>query len=140
MIVLDTNVISEVVKSSPNAAVMDWLKSQPQSSVFTTTICEAEILYGLALLPKGRRRTTLQSAVDGILREALREHILPFDSAAAAVYPELIVSRRAAGRPISQADAQIAAIVVAHGAALATRNATDFEQCRIRVINPWIQK
>jgi hypothetical protein len=100
-------------------------------------VTKAELLYGVELLPKGRRRFALHAAITRILTELLSDRILPFDSDAAEVYSRIAASRRAIGRPISEADAQIAAIVHSRGAALATRNARDFEHCGIKVLNPW---
>jgi predicted nucleic acid-binding protein len=106
-------------------------------SLFTTAICEAEILYGLALMPDGRRRVALQNAVAAIFAEDFSGRILAFDSAAAKAFADLAAARRRLGRPIAEFDAQIAAIASAHGAAVATRNVDDFADCGINVINPW---
>jgi predicted nucleic acid-binding protein len=105
--------------------------------LFTTTITQAEILYGLEVMPKGKRRAALQLAIEAILEEDFADRILPFDSDAARVFPKIAGSRRASGRPMAQWDAQIAAIARSRGAALATRNSNDFEHCGIRVIDPW---
>ena len=137
MIILDTNVLSEVMRPVPTAEVLHWLARHPASSLFTTTITQAEILYGLELLPKGKRRAALQFAVDAMFEEDFADRILPFDSDAARVFPQIAASRRASGRPITQWDAQIAAIARSRGAALATRNIGDFEHCGISVLNPW---
>ncbi|WFU51095.1 type II toxin-antitoxin system VapC family toxin [Sinorhizobium terangae] len=137
MIILDTNVLSELLTPSPSAAVEAWLADQPPTSVFTTTVTEAEILCGLRLLSDGRRRRNLEGAIVPIFREDLAGRILPFDSEAADAYATLAVERRTAGRPISQFDAQIAAIARSRGAALATRNVADFEGTGIAIINPW---
>ncbi|WP_081161413.1 type II toxin-antitoxin system VapC family toxin [Ensifer aridi] len=137
MIILDTNVLSELLTPSPSVAVEAWLAEQPPTSVFTTTVTEAEILYELRLLPDGRRRRDLEGAIVPIFREDLAGRILPFDSEAAEAYATLAVERRKAGRPISQFDAQIAAIARSRGAALATRNVADFEGTGIAIINPW---
>jgi predicted nucleic acid-binding protein len=137
MIVLDTNVISELLAATPDRAVTDWLAEKPPISVFTTTITEAEILFGLRLLPAGRRRRQLEAAILPIFREDLAGRILPFDSEAAEAYAEIAASRRQAGRPISQFDAQIAAIAASRGAVLATRNVGDFAETGVSLINPW---
>ena len=123
-----------------SAVVLRWLATHPSSSLFTTTITEAEILYGLELLPRGRRRAALQSAIDAMFEEGFSDRILPFDSDAARIYPQIAAYRRALGRPIAQWDAQIAAIARSRGAAFATRNAGDFEHCGIAVLNPWSDK
>jgi predicted nucleic acid-binding protein len=139
MIVLDTNVLSEVIKTVPSAEVSGWLALQPPSVVYTTAITQAELLYGIELMPKGRRRSVLQAAVMRILTELFASRILPFDSEAAEAYSRIASSRRAMGRPMSEADARIAAITLSHGAALATRNTADFAHCGIKVLNPWGQ-
>src|SRR5437763_1709529 len=117
MIVLDTNVLSESLRPKPAEAVARWIKAQSFSRLFTTTICEAEILYGLALLPLGRRRSVLEQAVAAIFL-GLAGRILPFDSAAARAFAEIAVTRRNLGRPIRELDAQIAAIARSHRAAV----------------------
>ncbi len=137
MIVLDTNVLSEVMRPAPAAMVLRWLAAQPASGLFTTTITQAEILYGIELMPRGKRRAALESAVDAMFAEDFADRILPFDSDAARVFPQIAGPRRALGRPIAQWDAQIAAIARSRGAALATRNTEDFEDCGIALLNPW---
>jgi predicted nucleic acid-binding protein len=137
VIILDTNVLSELLVSSPSPAVIDWLAEQGPASVFTTSITEAEILYGLRLLPEGRRRRELEAAISPIFSEDLAGRVLPFDREAADVYATIATRRRAAGRPISQFDAQIAAIALSRGASLATRNEADFENIGLAVVNPW---
>ncbi|ANL36398.1 MULTISPECIES: type II toxin-antitoxin system VapC family toxin [Rhizobium] len=137
MIVLDTNVISELVTPAPNAAVIDWLARQHPSSVFTTAVTEAEILYGLRLLPEGRRRRDLEEAILPIFSEDFSGRVLPFDRDASDVYATLATDRRKAGRPISQFDAQIAAIAISRGASLATRNVSDFTEINLQIVNPW---
>jgi predicted nucleic acid-binding protein len=137
MIVLDTNVLSELMRPQPARTVEAWVAAQPAASLFTTAITQAEILYGVALLPAGRRRNGLGATVDAIFELDLAGRVLPFDSAAAREFAGVATTRRQAGRPMAQADAQIAAIVRSRGAALATRNRADFEGCGIRVIDPW---
>lgn len=137
MIVLDTNVISELLMPRPAANVEHWLMVQPSASVFTTTVTQAEILYGMRLLPEGRHRRDLEAAILPIFEEDLAGRILAFDSDAAGTYSMIATSRRRLGRPITQFDAQIAAIAVSRGAALATRNVADFEEIGLTIINPW---
>jgi predicted nucleic acid-binding protein len=137
MTVLDTNVISEVLRVHPSTAVLAWLAQETPSSLFTTAITQAELLYGAERMPKGKRRSALQAAIAGILHEDLDNRILPFDSDAAQQFARIAASRRAMGKPISEPDAQIAAIAHSRGAALATRNTADFAHCGIKVLNPW---
>jgi hypothetical protein len=138
MIVLDTNVISEAMSSSPNPTVTRWLSDHPSSLLFTTTISLAEILYGIELLPHGKRRSGLLLVTENMFPKLFAERVLPFDEAAARVFAPIAVHRRSTGRPITLFDAQIAAIAKANGAALATRNTADFEQCGVGVVNPWV--
>lgn len=137
MIVLDTNVISEVMREEPQAEVVAWLDNQVISTLFVTTITEAEIRTGIEYLARGMRQRSLTAAADRAFRELFAERILPFDSEAARAYATIAASRRSAGRPISQFDCQIAAIARSCGAQIATRNMGDFEGCGIDVINPW---
>jgi predicted nucleic acid-binding protein len=128
-----------LIRAVPSPAVLKRVASFPSNDLYTTVITEAEIRLGLAILPRGRKHTALQSQVDLILREDFANRILPFDSEAAQVYAKLVAGRRSMGRPISQSDAQIAAIVETCGAVLVTRNARDFHGCQFEVINPWIE-
>ena len=137
MIVLDTNIISELLRPAPNKQVEAWLSAQDGENVYFTTVGEAELQYGLALLPAGKRRNALSKAVEEILDEDFQDRILAFDRAATRAYAVIAAARRAAGRPISQFDCQIAAITRANEAVLATRNTADFEGCGIRLIDPW---
>src|SRR6266566_742475 len=137
MIVLDTNVLSEAIRPVPSRRVLDWLAAQQPSGLFTTAISEAELFYGLALLPAGKRSTSLEEAVRRMLEEDFAQRVLPFDRAAASAFAVIASGRRKKGRPISEFDAQIAAVARIHGAAVATRNADDFRDCGIGVIDPW---
>ena len=137
MIVLDTNVLSEIMRPEPDPAVAAWISARPASSLFTTAVTQAEILYGVRLLPSARRRSRLEAAIDDMFRTDFAGRVLPFDQAAAHAYAEIAVARRRAGRPISQFDAQIAAIARSRDAGVATRNIADFEGCGIGVIDPW---
>lgn len=137
MIVLDTNVLSEVMKPRPAEKVVEWLAAQPPASVFTTSITQAEVLHGLTLLPLGRRRAALEAATTTLFTSKMTGRILPFDSDAATSYARIASDRRRAGRPISVLDAQIAAIAASTGAALATRNVADFDGCGLKVVDPW---
>lgn len=137
MIILDTNVVSELLRAAPAPPVAAWLATVEGATVYLTAISEAELRYGAALIPPGRRKAQLVQAVDGMLREDFRGRILPFDSTASQHYAQIAASRRSAGRPISQFDCQIAAITRAFGAVLATRNVADFVDCGIELIDPW---
>jgi toxin FitB len=137
VIVLDTNVLSELMRSAPNAAVTDWVATQSAVSLFITTITQAEILHGVLLLPRSRRRDAIEAAADAMFKEDFAGRILPFSSHAAYAYAEIAAARRQSGRPISQFDAQIAAIAKSTGAGVATGNLPDFEGCGITVIDPW---
>jgi predicted nucleic acid-binding protein len=139
MILLDTNILSELMRAAPEKGVEQWLADQPDASVFISAITEAELRYGVALLPAGKRRSALATVIEDMLGEDFTSRILPFDSAAAVAFAEIAATRRQAGRPIAQADAQIAAIARSRGAALATRNVPDFEGCGIDVVNPWTE-
>lgn len=137
MIVLDTNVLSELMRAAPDHGVERWVARQAVNSLFVTSVTLAEILYGIALLPTGKRRDRLRVAVDGMFEQDFADRLLPFDGAAAHEFAVITSSRRQSGRPISQFDAQIAAIARSRGAALATRNTDDFAHCGLTVIDPW---
>ena len=136
MIVLDTNVLSELMREDAAPRVLEWAGSQPTASLFTNCITEAEIFLGLAMLPAGKRRRALEGAATGLFSD-FDGRVLSFDSEAARVYAEIAAARRRRGRPISTADAQIAAIARSRGGRLATRNTEDFEGCGVEVIDPW---
>ena len=137
MILLDTNVISELMRAAPSQAVLDWFGAHEAADLFLSAVTEAELRTGIAILPEGQRRDRLQSALDGMIAEDFPDRVLPFDSAAARAYADIAARRRAAGRPIAEADCQIAAIAMAAGAPVATRNVKDFDGCGVAVINPW---
>ena len=118
---------------------MDWVARQATHSLYLTTVSEAELRYGVEILPMGQRRERLLAMLERILREGFPERVLPFDRPAAQTYATIAATRRAAGRPISHADCQIAAIAHSNGASVATRDVTDFEGCGIEVVNPWLQ-
>jgi predicted nucleic acid-binding protein len=137
MIILDTNVLSELMRPKPSPRVAAWVAKQPATDVFTTSITEAEIFYGIELLSKGKRREGLLAAAEAMFAEDLAGRVLGFEGDAARVFSRLAAHRRALGRPISHADAQIAAIARVRSAKLATRNIEDFEDCGIDVVDPW---
>lgn len=140
MIVLDTNVLSELMRAAPDAQVESWVARRPASSLFVTTVTQAEILYGVALLPPGKRRDRLRVAVDGLFEQDFAERLLPFDEAAAREFAGIASGRKRRGLPISQFDAQIAAIAKSRSAELATRNVADFADCGLAIVNPWVER
>jgi len=137
MIVLDTPVVSELMSERPRADVQAWLDEQPARALFVTAVTEAEVLTGIAILPEGRRKRNLAGAARRTFDGLMGGRVLSFDSAAAQAYAEIAAVRRAAGRPISQMDGQIAAIARSHRMAIATRNVRDFQDMGIDLINPW---
>jgi predicted nucleic acid-binding protein len=138
VIVLDTNVLSELMKPAPNGLVKEWIGEQPVRSLYTTSITMAEILHGVWLLPAGKRRRAIQDAAEEVFGVDFENRVLPFDAPASVAYARLRGERRSAGRPISAFDAQIAAICLANRASLATRNIADFEGCGVKLENPWV--
>ena len=137
MIILDTNVLSELMRASPAENVVRWIAAQPESGFYITSVTQAEILHGILLLPSGKRRIAIQAAAESMFASEFDGRILAFDSAAARPYASIAAERRRAGRPISQFDAQIAAIAHSTRATIATRNIDDFEGCGVKVVNPW---
>jgi hypothetical protein len=137
MIVCDTNVVSELMKSSSSAAMVAWLEGLSERDIFITSITVAEILYGIEILPTGKRRDQLLRQAEGTFAEDFGGRLLSFDERAAQEYAHIASQRRRSGRPIPFADAQIAAIARIHDATLATRNTGDFEGCGVRLVNPW---
>jgi toxin FitB len=137
VIILDTNVISEVMRPQPSPVVVAWMSAQVPDDLFTTAITVGEVLYGIELLPKGKRRDQLLRQAEAMFVEDLAGNILAFDEASARLFALIAATRRTHGRPIGDQDAQIAAIARANGATLATRNTDDFEGCGVRLVNPW---
>lgn len=137
MIVLDTNIISELMRQDPNETVVRWVDQYPADEVFITSVTAAELTYGVARLPDGRRKNTLAVRVSELLTEDFQDQILPFDGAAAGHYGDIAATREQRGRPISMADAQIAAICRRFVACLVTRNAKDFADTGIALRDPW---
>jgi predicted nucleic acid-binding protein len=137
MIILDTNVVVEVMKPSPAAAVVSWLNAQDSAALFLTAITVGEIRYGLRTLPEGRHRLGLEEGFERVLATAFAGRVLAFGEDAAAHYGELMARRRALGRPLSVPDGQIAAIARLHGFAVATRNERDFLDCGVEIVNPF---
>ena len=138
MKILDTNVVSELVRPNRDENVVAWVDAQPLTELFVTAITEAELRYGVATMPNGKRKKALEADMHAILQQEFAGRILPFDSKAAIEYAAIVSTRRALGNPISQFDAQIAAIARENGAeALVTRNVTDFANLNLTLINPW---
>ena len=137
MIILDTNVVSELMRPSPSSQVVRWLNAQSSSVLHTTSVTEAEILHGIEAMPAGKRRAAILESAQQMFEVEFGRRILPFDSRAAREYARIASERRSAGRPISQFDALIAAIASGTRAALATRNVADFEGCGVKLVNPW---
>jgi len=137
MIVLDTNVVSELMRARPERCVQAWLDAQVSGDLFLTAISVAEILCGIARLPDGKRKRQMLEITETMFREDFQERLLPFDECSATHYANVVTCRQLLGRPISMADAQIAAICLQHRAVLATRNLKDFEALGLDLINPW---
>jgi len=138
MIVLDTNVLSELMRRRPAEHVVRWVDGQDASGLAITAVTVAELLYGIARLADGARKTELAAAVDALVREDFAERVLPFDVPAAEHYADLVAERDRHGRSISTADGQIAAICRCHDARLATRNVRDFSEVGIELVDPWV--
>jgi predicted nucleic acid-binding protein len=139
VIAVDTNVISELMRGEPHPAVLAWVAAQPRTLLYTTHINQTEILYGIAALPEGRRRTALAAAAEAMFAEDFAGRVLPFEARAAARYPGIVLARRRAGNPIEKFDALIAAIALAAGASIATRDTRGFTGCGLAVIDPWTE-
>jgi toxin FitB len=138
MIILDTNVVSELMRSEPAPSVASWIRARDRRELRTTAITLAEVRYGIARLPDGRRKQVLLAAADEVF-SAFADQVMPVDTAAADHYAVIVSSRERAGRPISGFDALIAAVCRSQGAALATRNASDFDGTGIEIVDPWLQ-
>ena len=137
MIILDTNVVSALMQRSPDVAVIDWLNEQPAESIWLTSITMFETRFGLALMPKGPRRESLEAAFDRLLSEDLDKRVLDFDVPAASAAAIVAAARQRAGRPVDMRDTQIAGIAVSRNATLATRNTKHFTDLSVDVVNPW---
>ena len=137
MIIVDTNVVSELLRTSPEPQVEGWLEAHDGIGIYLTGISKAEPRYGVAVMGNEKRRHALAEAIERILREDMAGRIIAFDSAAAEAYTTIVATRRAAGRPITQADCQIAASARVQNITVATRNTADFDGCGIELINPW---
>lgn len=137
MIILDTNVISELFKPSPSPSASAFVRSLRGDELFTTTITRGELFYGLRCIPDGRRKDGLLRKLGLFFEGELAEHVLPYDAAASDAFAMIMAQRRTMGRPIQPPDAMIAGISHSRGATLATRNLRDFEGCGLQLIDPW---
>jgi len=137
MFMLDTNVLSAIMGSRPVPEVAAWVAAQAEELLFTASVCQAEILAGIEILPDGHRRRTLEAAAQAIFADDFDGRILPFDEKAARCYAENFAARKRAGKPTATTDLMIAAVARAKGATMVTRNTADFEGCGLAVINPW---
>ena len=137
MILLDTNVVSEVMKVAPSANVLKWLNDQSSSAVYVSTVTVGEIEYGLRILTDGRRRLQMKEKFEQFIALAFAQRVLGYDEAAARLYGEIMGVRKELGRPMSVPDGQIAAVARSHGLSIATRNTRDFEECGVDLLNPF---
>ena len=136
-VLLDTNVVSELIRKSPDPAVATWAAGHALEDLFFSAVGEAELRYGAAILPAGRRRESLVSDIERMLGDAFDDRVLPFDGRAARAYADIAAMRRSAGRPVAPADCQIAAIARSRNMVVATRNVRDFDDTDIKVVDPW---
>ncbi len=137
MLLLDTNVLSALVRTEPEAAIAAWLSAQREPSLCTAAICQAELWAGISIMPDGRRRIALEQAVHAMFVEEFEGRVLPFDEHAAFAYADIFAARRRAGRPGAATDLMIAATARTHDATVVTRNVRDFDGCGVSVVNPW---
>ena len=137
MFVLDTNVLSAIMADQPAPQVATWIAGQRDELLFTATICQAEILSGLAVMPAGRRRLALEAAARAMFTEDFDGRVLPFDTEASAAYADIFAARKRAGRPTAPLDLMIAAVARTRGASVVTRDTSGFEACGVPLINPW---
>ncbi|PAU53193.1 VapC toxin family PIN domain ribonuclease [Pseudomonas sp. PIC25] len=137
MILLDTNVLSELMRAKPETRVLAWVDAQPVSELSISSITVAEILYGIARLPDGKRKHTLFEMASDMFDQDFSDRILPFDADAAVLYAEIAADAEARGRKVDMADVQIAAIARLHDATIATRNIRHFEALGVILVDPW---
>jgi len=138
MILIDTNIISEMMKSAPDPKVISWIDQQDIMQLYISTITIAELVYGINTLPAGNRRNYLEKAFNSVVREAFEYRIFTFDEVAAHQYGMIMSHRKNIGRPMSMADGQIAAIAHVHNCTIATRNINDFADSKLDLINPFL--
>ena len=136
-VLLDTNVVSELIRRTPDPNVTSWVSDRPLRDLFFSAVGEAELRFGVAILPTGRRRDALNLRIEAMLADAFGDRVLPFDRDAARAYGNIAAMRRSAGRPVAPMDCQMAAVAASRGLAVATRNVRDFEHMGIEIVNPW---
>jgi predicted nucleic acid-binding protein len=137
MYILDTNIVSELVRPTPYRGVVDWIHARATTALYTTAVTQAELFYGIAIMPDGKRKDGLKRAINIILIEGFQQRILTFSEASAVYFAEIAAQRIKMGRPMAMADAQIAAICREYRYALVTRNISDFSDCEIELVNPF---
>lgn len=137
MLMLDTNMLSEIMRPEPDRKIADWIVRQPSDELFTAAVCQAEVFSGLAIMPNGRRRADLEEAARAMFADDFEGRILPFDTEAASGYAEVFAARRKIGRPSGTVDLMLAAIARVRGASVVTRNVADFEGVGVAIVNPW---
>ena len=137
MFLLDTNVLCALMMMQPPPEIAAWVCGQSANLLFTASVCQAEVLAGLAIIPEGRHRAELEAAAQAMFAEDFEGRVLPFDTFAARDYAEMYAARRTAGRPAAALDLMIAAIARVNGAGVVTRNVADFANCGVSIINPW---
>jgi toxin FitB len=137
VIILDTNVLSSLMRLVPDRAVIEWVDRQPPESIWITSVTLFEARLGVALVPRGRRRNELEAALDTLLEDDLEDRVLDFDAAAAGEAAALAADRRRSGRTMDVRDTLIAGIALARRATLATRNARHFRDLNVKVVDPW---
>lgn len=137
MIVLDTNVLSELVRPAPSETVVTWIDSRDTSELAITALTAAELRAGVALLPDGQRKRDLGQRIEALLIETFAGFVLAFDADSSTYYPKIVAARTRAGHPIGAFDAQIAAVCLQHAATLATRKTSDFTDTGVNLVDPW---
>ena len=137
MFILDTNVVSELMRERPQDEVLAWIDRQLTDNLYVTAVTEAKVRTGIAILPEGERRERLATAANRVFGSFFAERVLPFDSEAAQAYAVIAAERRAAGHPVSQPDCEIAAIARCRGMSVATRDIDGFDGSGVRMVNPW---
>lgn len=137
MFILDTNILSELMEPKGAVQVLEWVDTVPRKDLFTTALNQGEILYGIAIMPEGRKRTQFIAAADAMFSHDFRGRILSFDERAAGHFADITARRKRLGRRVGVLDSQIAAIARAHEMTIVTRNARHFQNCDVPIVNPW---